>query len=132
MSINFGRAPNPGYYVMGIIIPLGRPVEPEREQLDSMPGYVVNGLPGKPDQLSRNGIVSVHTFAPTYAEAMAAAEDADYLIRCTSSGDVITLPGGAGTAKGVVGPSAPPAWIDYRDPNIKRVYANYPIELRFT
>jgi hypothetical protein len=131
MSVNFGRAADPGYFVMGIALPLNRPVGPNRDEDDALPCYVVNALPGKPDRFSRNAIVSVHTFAKTTAEAKAAADDLDYLIRCTMPDDPITLPDGS-TAKGEIGERAPPAWIDYRDPNIERVHATYPVQIRFT
>jgi hypothetical protein len=130
VTVNYGHAPDPGYYVMGILIGLGRPVVPKRDEETPLPCYVVNALPGKPDRFSRNAIVSVHSFGATYAEAKAAADDADYAIRCTTPGDVITLPDGS-HATGDVGESAPPMWIDYRDPNIDRVHASYPIATRF-
>jgi hypothetical protein len=95
MSVNFGRAADPGYFVMGIALPLNRPVGPNRDEDDALPCYVVNALPGKPDRFSRNAIVSVHTFAKTTAEAKAAADDLDYLIRCTMPDDPITLPDGS-------------------------------------
>jgi hypothetical protein len=130
VSVDYGRAPDPGYYVMGILLSLGRPVGPERDEDDALPCYVVKSLPGKPDRFSRNAIVSVHTFAKTIAEAKAAAEDADYLIRCTSAGDVVTLPDGS-FGVGDVGESSAPEPVDYRDPNIKRVHGHYPVATRF-
>jgi hypothetical protein len=79
MSVNFGRAADPGYFVMGIALPLNRPVGPNRDEDDALPCYVVNALPGKPDRFSRNAIVSVHTFAKTTAEAKAADHAARWI-----------------------------------------------------
>lgn len=131
MSINYGQVANPGAYVMGILLPLNRIVEPERDEDDPTPNYVVNAIPGPPDRFSVNVLVSVHTFAPTHAEAYAAAIDADNLILSTSAGDVITLPDGT-TAQGVVCPSLFPHYINYHDPRIKRYFARYGVEMRRT
>jgi hypothetical protein len=130
VGIDYGRAANPGAYVMGILIPLGTPVEPERPEDAPVPFYVVNAIPGTPDRFSRNAIVSVHSFGSTHALAWAAADAADHQILSTSNGDVITLPDGS-TATGDVGPNQLPHYINYRDPRVKRYLARYAVSMRF-
>lgn len=138
MSVDYGRAGNPGAYVMGILLPLDRPVEPELPQYDEaqpigdqLPAYVVNILPGKPDRFSLNVIVSVHSFDVSHAKAWDAADAADHLILNTTAADIITLPDGS-TLKGDINPSMSPHYIDYRDPRIKRYLARYEVACRFT
>jgi hypothetical protein len=131
MSLNYGRPASPEGFIIGKLIPLNLPVEPERDQLTSLPGYVVTAVAPKHDRYLLQATVSVHTFANTRAAAEQAAWNADNLLISLTPGDVITMPDGR-PASAWVDPVLAPTFQNYQDPLIKRYVARYDALLRFT
>lgn len=140
MSLHYGTVPPPTQFGIGLLTPLGLSVGPTRQELTSLPGYVVNGITGTDDKYMLEAIVSVHTFAEGNSpqEGFAIADQwawaAHYKIIGLTMGDVVTLPNGT-TAQCVgLGPETKqmPVFQPYRANEIIRYYARYCIPLRFS
>jgi len=137
MSLDYGRPANPEEFIIAKLIPLGLPVEPERDEETPLPCYVVTSVTNKSDRYLLDATVSVHSYAKdtTSARGRAAASqaawDADGLLMSQTPGDVINMSDGR-PAGAWICPHMPPAWADYRDPFIKRYVARYDVLLRFT
>ena len=140
MSLDYGTVPPPTQFGIGVLTPLGLPVEPERNEETALPSYVVNGITGTDDKYCLNAVVSVHTFAQGNSpqEGFAIADKwawaAHYKMIGLTMGDVVTLPNGT-TAQCIgLGPTTAqmPIYQPYRNPYIIRYYARYSIPLRFS
>ncbi|BBZ09862.1 MULTISPECIES: hypothetical protein [Mycobacterium] len=138
MSLNYGTAPPPTQFGIGVLLPLGLPVAPMRDEETPLPSYVVNGIAGPDDKYILNAIISLHTFAKgnTPAEGVAIADEwawkAHYRIIGLTPGDHVTLPNGTTAQPGWPKTDQMPVFQPYRDPFIMRYYARYVIPLRFT
>lgn len=142
MTLNYGRPAPPEDFIIGALIPLGRPVTAERNDETGLP--LVGGEPaGLPcylvtaltavggDNFMLQPTVSVHSFAYTRDDADKAIWDADARLTSLTPGDIITMPNG-NTASAWVERTQIPAYAQYRDPHIKRYCGRYRPLLRFT
>lgn len=132
MSLNYGQAPDPEDFIIGLLLPLGLPVSPERDEETDLPCYVVTVLPGTSDRFMMQPVVSVHSFAKTRDVAAQAARNADNVLISTTPADNVTLANGDIAPGAWVEPMSPPAFAEYRDPDIKRYVGRYRPMLRFT
>jgi hypothetical protein len=138
MPLDYGRPASPEEFVTAVILPLGLPIAPERDELTALPGYVVTALPGKSNRFILCATVSLHSFAQGdgstsmgRAQAEAAAWNADNLLISLTPMDTFTMSDGR-KAGAWICPHGTPSFADYRDPFIKRYVARYDVELRFT
>lgn len=131
MSLDYGRPANPEGFIIAKLIPLGLPVEPERDQETPLPCYVVTSVVNKSDRCLLDATVSVHTYASTRAAASTAAWDADDLLLSQTPGDLVIMADGR-EAGAWIEPHMSPVFAEYRDPFIKRYVARYDALLRFT
>lgn len=149
MSLDYGRAPSPTQFAIGMLTPVGLPVEPVRVPTGfgagdtpadvGLPCFLVNALTGNDDKFWLNAVISVHTLAKgnTPQEGVAIADqwawDAHYAIIGLTMGDVVTLPNGATAEVGGLGAETHqvPVLQPYDDPYIVRYYARYFVPFRF-
>jgi hypothetical protein len=137
MTLNYGQAPDPGQYIIALLIPLGLPVGREVSLETQLPAYQVTVIPGKSNKYLLCAMVSVHSYATdqnaerAHDLALNAAQAADTVLLSQWPSDIVTLANGT-TAGALICCSHPPAYADYRDPFIKRYVARYDVQLRFT
>lgn len=141
MPLNYGRPARPEDFIIGALIPLGKPVTTERDEETGLPTvggepaglpcYLVTAIPSPGgDNFLLQPVVSVHSFAQTRDDADQAAWDADKQLTSLTPGDQITLPNG-NTVGAEVERVQAPGFAEYRDPFIKRYAARYRPLLRF-
>lgn len=137
MPLNYGRPANPEEFVIAVLLPLGLPVAPERDELTGLPGYVVTSVAPKHNKFMLWATVSVHTFAQATTSAMGraaastAAWNADNQLISLTPADTFTMSDGRPAGAWIDCVMAP-TFVNYGDPLIKRYAARYDVELRFT
>lgn len=131
MSLDYGTPADPEGFITAKLIGLGLPVGPERDEQTPLPCYVVTSVTNKSDRRILDATVSVHSYGTTRAAASEVAWKADSLLLSQTPGDLVVMPDGR-PAGAWICPNMPPAWVNYRDPFIKRYVARYDALLRFT
>lgn len=138
MSLQWGLPPRPEPWMTGLLMPLGLPVGPERDEETALPCYVVTSVAPTDDKITLEAIVSVQSFALSKDAGGGGRDQADQIawnahnkiLSCTPA-DVVTLANGTTVQGGWAETRLAPMYADYGAKNIKRYVARYCVELRF-
>jgi hypothetical protein len=138
VSLKWGLPPRPEPWMTGLLIPLGLPVGPERNEQTGLPCYVVTSVAPTDDKLTLEAVISVHSFAKSKEMGGGGRDQADQMawnahnqiLSCTP-GDTVTLANGDTVTGAWADTRMAPTYADYGDKNIKRYVARYCVTLRF-